>query len=49
MHFLMDPEMIWEWLGPMVGFFMMGVVLLFLVYVFVRGKRKKRSPSSPSE
>jgi len=41
----MDWNAVWEWLRPMVGFFMMGVLLLVLVYFIVRG-RKKKGPSS---
>jgi hypothetical protein len=40
---------IWEWLRPMVGFFVMGVSLLLLVYVSVRARRKKWPKSNPPE
>jgi hypothetical protein len=30
----------------MIGFFMLGVLLLVLVYLFVRGRRKKEPPSA---
>jgi heme A synthase len=42
----MDAKVIWEWLRPMVGFFIMGVFLLLLVYVFIRAKRKRGSMSN---
>jgi hypothetical protein len=45
----MDAKVVWEWLRPMVGFFIMGVFLLFLVYVFIRAKRKKESASNPQQ
>jgi hypothetical protein len=41
----MDIGSTWEWLRPMIGFFLMGVFLVVLVYLFVRGRRKKESPS----
>jgi heme A synthase len=45
----MDAKVIWEWLRPMVGFFIIGVFLLLLVYVFIRAKRKKGPASNPPE
>ncbi len=44
----MDWNTVWEWLRPMIGFFMAGVFLLLIVYLFVRS-RKKKGPSSPME
>lgn len=42
----MDLNAVWQWLRPMVGFFMLGVGLLILVYLLVRMTKKKNRSSA---